>query len=120
MARTFRRKNFEATRNSSWDTKGFKTAGHYTTYEGNWFRWSGREPVVFRPMTPREAYKTRQWFHGESRHKNDRSPGRYYREYRCNQNRMINKKEYAKWLRANGEYEPFFEANPRDCKWDWR
>lgn len=119
MARTFRRKNYEATQNASWDTLGFKTAGHYTTYDGSWWSWGGKEEVSFRPMTPREAYKQRRWYHGEG-HPNQYSPGRYYREYRQRQNRMINKKELAKWIRANGEYEPAFEADPRDCKWDWR
>lgn len=120
MARTFRRKNFEATQNSSWEAKGFKTAGHFTTYDGSWFGWACKPELVFRPMTPREAYKQWKWYHGESSNANERTPGRYYRQYRQNQNRMINKTEIVKWVKANGEYEPFFEANPRCCKWDWR
>jgi hypothetical protein len=118
MARTYRRKNYEATQNSSWDTKGFKTAGHNTTYDGSWYRWRDQPEVTFRPMTQREAYKRWRWYHGEG-HPNQYSPGKNYRWYRQRQNRMINKEELLKWIKANGEYETFFEENPRDCRWDW-
>jgi hypothetical protein len=119
MARTIRRKNYEATQNASWDTKGFKTAGHYTTYDGSWYAWGNQDEVVFRPMDKIEAYKQRRWYHGEG-HPNQYSPGKYYRWYRQRQNRMINKEEILKWIKAKGEYEAFCEANPRDCKWEWR
>jgi hypothetical protein len=120
MARTYRRKNYEATRNSSWDTEGFKTAGHNTTYDGSRYHRHGlHEEMTFRAMTKREAYKRWRWYHGESKHANQRSPGKYYREYRQNQTRMINKQEIQKWIKSNGEYEPMCEADPRDCWWDW-
>jgi hypothetical protein len=119
MARTFRRKNYEATQNASWATQGFKTAGHNTTYDGSWFSWSTQPEVVFRQMDQREAYARWRWYHGESRHANHRSPGKHYREWRMSQNRMINKEEILKWIKSCGEYEPMGEADPRNCWWDW-
>jgi hypothetical protein len=119
MARTYRRKNYESTQNTSWDTKGFKTAGHYTTYDGSWYRWSNQPEVTFRPMDPQEKYKQWKWFHGESSHANQRSPGKYYRKLRMGQNRMINKAEIVKWVKSNGEYEPLGEADPRNFWLDW-
>lgn len=120
MARTFRRKNFESTQNSSWDTRGFKTAGHYTTYDGPyWLQWGSRRMPNFRMMDAQERFHRWYWMHGESRSAQMRSPGRTYREWRMNQNRSINKQELCKWIKANGEYEPMFEENPRSCLWDW-
>jgi hypothetical protein len=111
MARTYRRKNYESTQNTSWDTKGFKTAGHYTTSDGSWYNHVEK---TFRPMTKREAYKRWRWNHGESRDANQRSPSRYYRERRMSQNRGINEREIFKWVKSNGEYEPMGEADPRN------
>jgi hypothetical protein len=119
MSRTFRRKGYEATQNTSWDKNGFKTAGHNTTYDGSWRGWSQQGEIVFRPMTQREAYEHWRWCHGEG-HPNQYSPGRGYRARRQSQNRRINKEEMLKWVRADGEYEPIFEENPRRCAWDWR
>jgi hypothetical protein len=119
MARTYRRKNYEATQNTSWDTKGFKTAGHNTAYDGSWVSWSILPECTFRPMTKQETYKRWRWYHGESKHRNARSPSKYYRERRMSQNRGINEREIFKWINSNGEYEPMGEADPRNCWWDW-
>jgi hypothetical protein len=73
----------------------------------------------YRPMDAQERYRQWRWMHGESSTAQMRSPGWTYRENRMRQNRSINKQELCKWVKANGEYEPMFEENPRDCWWDW-
>lgn len=120
MARTYRRKGFEATMNSSWDTEGFKVAGHYTTYDGSYWKSNGsRWMKEYRPMNKRERFNRWYWMHGESRTRSMRSPNRWHRNIRQRENRMINKMELIKWIKAGGEYEPMFEENARDCWWDW-
>lgn len=120
MARTFRRKGYESTQNTSWDTQGFKTAGHYTTYDGPyWLQCGARRMPNFRPMNKVERYHRWRWFHGESRTAQARSPGWTYRNSRMRQNRAINRQEIIKWIKTGGEYEPMCEADPRSCLWDW-
>lgn len=121
MSRTFRRKNWEKQQTHSWGRCGNKTAGYYTVKDpvrdetGRWIYrlYSYREP------TKHELGQAYWRIHGESSHANDWSPGHAYRHARVRQNRSINRTELAKWLKCE-EYEPLFEENPRDCKWDWR
>lgn len=120
MSRTYRRKNYETVcQNSYWG--GSKLAGFYT--EVDWVPldlnrgWLGH---VYTYRAPTKAERFKRWYsaHGESRHANHRTPGPAYREHRMRQNRSINKEELHRCLREV-EYEPLFEANPRDCWWDW-
>lgn len=116
MSRTIRRKDYENTQRTSWDRKGNRIAGYYTEYDfdPDWY-WL----AVYREPTDRERYRAVRWAHGESRARNERTPGWEYRHNRMRQNRSINKCEIAKWIK-NDEYEPMTESNPRSCRWDWR
>ena len=120
MSRTFRRKDYEKTRGSSWERQHDKIAGYYTKYEycrveDDKYRWYEE---VWREPTKSERYKMVRWAHGESRTSNERTPSRWFRQDRMNQNRMINKRELIKWLK-NAEYDPIFESDPRSHYWDW-
>lgn len=148
MSRTIRCKNFEIENDqTSWSRWGKKTALEYTARsDEGWYetgvvktykrvlsftRWgvAKYETTVYKerkrylehPMAMEGRKHFRHWYymHGESRHANQRTPGRFYRQHRQNQNRSINKQELAKWIKAGGEYEPMFEANPRSHYWDW-
>lgn len=112
MSRTIRRKNH--TRQSlGWGTHGSKTALDFTY-------WDYRGGVeTYRPMDKEERWFEVRRMHGESSTAHARSPGWTYRHPRQCQNRSINKQEMVKWIKAGGEYEPMFEANPRSCWWDW-
>lgn len=121
MSRTFRRKGYEHETGRSWYGSGGKIAGYYTEYDYVWcedeeYRW--RESVY---RAPTEAeYNTRFWrVHGESSHHNAWTPGPEFRKNRMRENRMINKEELNKWIRNPDNYEPLFEADPRNCWWDW-
>jgi hypothetical protein len=70
-------------------------------------------------MDERERFEAYRWAHLDG-HPNDRTPSRWYRLKRQKQNRSINKCELIKWFKADGEYEPMFEPNPRSHLWDWR
>jgi hypothetical protein len=137
MSRTVRRKNYEAENNTSWDRKGKKTNLRFTTHlwrgevasksNGNtWISPWGEEmegrvflEPEYRAMDKGERWHEVRMMHGESATANMRSPNSWYRLNRQKQNRSINKKEMIKWVQACGEYEPMFEANPRNCWWDW-
>lgn len=133
MSRTRRRKNYVVENNNSWDRKGKKTALEYTEYDvprqgtGKFFYNFRDEYVEIREACTieyREGDKGERWWrtrmmHGESSTSNCRSPNRWYRLNRQKQNRSINKQEFNRWRQYDGEYEPMFEANPRDCWWDW-
>lgn len=119
MSKTYRCKGFEKTRTSSWESRGFKTAGHYTEQEGYWGFSYGGDGKTFRPMTKEERWHRDRWFHGESSSAQSRTPGWTYRNPRQRQNRAINRQEIIRYIKADGEYEVMCEANPRDCHWDW-
>jgi hypothetical protein len=138
MSRTKRRKNYVVENNTTWDRKGKKVALEFTQD----LRWSVDIPTegtgniwmsvygelmegqiyldrIYRPMNKEEHWWKQRMMHGESRTRSARSPNHWHRLNRQKQNRSINKQEMLKWLKANGEYEPMFEENPRDCWWDW-
>lgn len=115
MSRTYRRKNFEQTRNNSWAVRGFKTNGHYTASDGYW-GWDKME--VFRPATKQERWEKDKWRHGESRHASERSPNRYHRNYREVRHRMRCKQEIIKFMK-DPDYEPNYYEEPDSCLWDW-
>lgn len=122
MSRTYRCKNFEATCQWSFYRAGSKVAGYYTVRERVSMREEGVwliQAYAYRAPTKTERFK--KWYeaHGESRHKNDRSPGSEYRRNRIRQNRSINKEELIRWM-SRADYEPLFEQKPRSCLWDWR
>jgi hypothetical protein len=116
MSRTFRRKNYEAENNTSWDVKGRKLAGYYT--ERIWHYVNGCSWYTYAEPTKQQYYKKYDWAHGESKHANSRSPGHSYRHMRMKQNRAIARAELYKFT-AIPDYEPMVEANPRSCRWDW-
>lgn len=125
MSRTFRKKNYEAENNTSWDRQGWKVAGFYTykefhtTRDGN-APYDGRCGYYYTYEVPtKEQFVKRYWSnHGESRSGNSVSPGREYRRYRMKQNRMITRNELFKYI-ADSDYDVMVEANPRSCWWDW-
>lgn len=133
MSRTTRRKNYLLEERGSWSGHGKFVNLEFTTYDtprvwcGQWFtRFDGTKAKVMEAMTDvyRPMDKGEKWFkvrqmHGESSTANSRSPGKWYRHNRMTENRSINKQELIKWVKACGEYEPMFEADPRNCWWDW-
>lgn len=111
MSRTYRNRHYHFDRVK---TSGSKIALDYTECD-----WDVEQQMYFyREPTPREAYKTFRWRHLDH-HRNAVSPGRGYRHARMIQNRNINKAELFKWMQNPDEYEPLFEEEPRDCRWDW-
>ena len=117
MSRTVRRKNSSRThgRGGHYIPDGFKTAGYYTEYDGNW----SYSDKVFREPTKRERFDTWKLLHGESPNGNAFSPGREYRKMRMRENRSINKQELVRWMKNPETYEPLFEYDPRSCWRDW-
>lgn len=124
MSRTYRRKNIELTMGSSWERCGRHTAGLYTTSDSKCHVRETAEYVYwtrvcwYRPMTQPERF--REWYrlHGESRHANERTPGRHYRKRRCRENRRCTQRELHRFWR-NPDYEPMVEAQYRSHWWDW-
>ena len=109
MSKTIRNRHYHWT----WPRDGSKIALNYT--ESDYDREVG---YTYREPTPREAYKTFRWLHLDH-HRNTVSPGREYRNGRMVENRAINKQELYRWMKNPDNYEPLFEEEPRDCKWDW-
>lgn len=116
MSRTRRCKN-ELPRVGRWYVTWCSIAGYYTEIDRDLNEY-GSICYVYREPTERERFYKEQFLHGESRSRNARSPGRYYRKGKQNQNERINKRELHKWIK-NNEYEPLFEPNPRSCWMDW-
>jgi hypothetical protein len=116
MSRTFRRKNYEAENNTSWDVKGRKIAGFYTERISHYV--DGRFWHTYAVPSKQEFYKKYTLAHGESKSANSRSPGHSFRHPRMIQNRAITRRELHKF-KLNPDYEPMVEANPRSCLWDW-
>ena len=115
MSRTYRRKNIEDTLGDSRSRAGRKLAGIYTKREYNW----RARTTLFRPMTATERFCEWYWLHGESRHNNERTPNRWYRQRRCRQARRHNKRELQQYL-FNPNYEPMVDRKDRSHLWDWR
>lgn len=120
MSRTIRRKHIKQTRNSSGQAQGFKTNGHFTIWD------RAKEPInghkgekIYRSMTKEEVRREMKFFHGESSHRNAWSPSRDYRKTCDTEMKTHNKREMLKWVNSQGEYDPVFMDNPRNCWWDW-
>jgi len=120
MSRTFRRKNYEHTQGDSWGMTGTRIGGrhvHKDSYRvdcGEFYRYV----YTYREPTRAEYFKKYWRLHGESDNRNAWSPNRFHRAYRMKENRMINKQELYRCVMID-EYEPLFEADPRNCWWDW-
>ena len=115
MSRTFRRKNYEFTDQSSWKNRGRKTFGYYT--ETN--RASYYERLeTYREPTKLEFFKKYWKIHSDG-DRNRWTPSRDYRHPRIVQNRRINDAELFRCVKNLDHYEPLFEERPRDCDWDW-
>lgn len=112
MARTFRRKNFEAENNNSWWRGGRKTAGFYTESDYSWGLSTYREP------TEAEYNNRYRDIHGESKSSNSRSPGKSYRKPRTREWRQQARQELHKF-RTREDYDVLLPSNPVNCWWDW-
>jgi hypothetical protein len=113
MSKTYRRKGYEKTQNTSWDKQSNSIAGYYT--EKDWVEYN---VWVYREPTKREYFKRWYLAHGESRHANAYGPGKTYKKYRMSENRCITKRELAKFYK-DYDYEPMIEEEPRSHWWDW-
>lgn len=122
MSRTFRRKGYEEA-NMTWKD-GTKVAGFYTTCDVEYVRYTedGTKKLeylyTYRKPTRQEHNKEYWRIHGESNNANYWSPGRWYRNNRMKENRMLTKTELFKYMK-DADYEVMVEANPRSCLWDW-
>lgn len=121
MARTFRRKGVEYTFNRSGHNAGFKTNGHYTTWDRSVSNGNGHEGVrLYREMTELEVWHANRSFHGESSNNNAWGPGKYYK---VNYQLMLNQHnatQLRKYLNGLGEYDPVFMDNLPKSSLDWR
>ncbi len=125
MSRTFRRKGYEATQNTSWDKHGNSVAGYYT--ESDLVRRPGYNGPLWYCVNflkvyrePTKAERFRKWYsaHGESRTASERSPNKWHRQHRQNELRTEARRQLNKFLR-NDEYEPIIRAKPTSHYWDW-
>lgn len=111
MSRTVRRKGFKHTRTSSGKTEGFKTNGHFTTWDRAEAPINGHQGrKIYRPMTKEEVRAEMKFFHGESKHKNARGPSNYYRYMFQLAYDRFNDTQLKRCLDSNGEYDPVFIA----------
>lgn len=110
MSRTVRRKN---------DTWGWYYREIVDLPDGTVVRRLNFGAYPDKILTRREIYKGWSCTHGESSHRNARSPGRYYREHRERELRAESKEHLARWKKSPDEYEPMIRANPTDCWGDW-
>lgn len=117
MSRTYRRKNYKETQNTSWDRRGRKTALEYT--ECNfWHYWiKSIDGPEIREMTPEEKWKQdRYWYH-------DNKSGVFsVPSWFCNLHerklRQYNRRELHRFM-SREDYEPMCIAGPGDASWDW-
>lgn len=123
MSRTFRRKGFEKTQNTSWNKQGNSVAGYYTEYDliypegvnSRWYYWTALR--IYREPTKEERKFKFLVAHGES-HRSERTPSREYRQSRERKMRRYNKQELYKF-KDNSDYEPMVKTNPDSHYWDW-
>ena len=113
MSKTIRRKNFEKTQNTSWDKQGSKIAGYYTEADYVAYGLS-----CYREPTEQEYFDKYYWAHGESKHANQRSPGKSYRKPRTREWRQKARQELHRFM-TREDYEVVLDANPINCWWDW-
>lgn len=114
MSRTFRRKGYEKTCNSS-KRQRYYTKIKYDADPKNGFMHPTYE-YVKRPPTKVEYYKDYWKLHGDN-NQGIWNLHKITRHNRMMQNRRINKNEICKWIK-NEEYEPLTEDNPRSNAWD--
>jgi hypothetical protein len=79
----------------------------------------GRCWVWYYPDDKREQFINWYFAHGESRHANHRTPGKYYRKHREAELRSHSAQELARYKKNPCEYEPMIRANPKSHYWDW-
>lgn len=118
MSRTYRRKNFHHTQNTSWDTKGIKKCGGKLNTECDYIsNFNGSWSYEYRTKTKKEKIK---YF---IRTHTDCKPGIYgvpswYNHLYEKKFRMKNKQELCKWNKDH-DYEPMCISTPKDSAWDW-
>lgn len=110
MSRTYRRKHYHLTQNTSWDRRGKKVALQYTKRVGYY-------NPTYRKMTEREIVEYEIRTHRDNKRGSYTPPSWFNRLYERKFRRM-NKRELHKYMR-NEEYEPMCMSNPPDTKWDW-
>lgn len=115
MSKTYRRKNYEQTQNSSWDRAGKKKFGIHATW--NYDNYPDLIQV-YRVKTKQEQIKAYIRTHCDGDHfKYSNVPGWFCNIYERGF-RQANKREILKYIRQE-DYEPMCSANPRDLMWDW-
>lgn len=143
MSRTIRRKNIEDTYGCSWNRRGRKSGGFYSTYDSGEMgkvRWTKRtqyeeDGLIFvecktgwswkrdcpnyRPMTDQEKNDRYYSLHGESSSANAWTPSRSYRQMREVRLRTHNKQELIRYMKDPENYEPMVFENPESHMWDW-
>lgn len=125
MSRTYRRKNYEDTKRTSWDNRGRKQSGYYneplwgTRYEWSemyqaWHGWNVRTGQTI-PLDDHEFYRQYWRLHGDGM-KNWDGPNKGWRKY-CNKRlRCDGRREMHKYATLE-DYEPIFKT--RDQAFDW-
>lgn len=143
MSRTIRRKNIEDTYGNSWNRRGRKAGGFYSTYDDRKpvkVRWTKRTQYeedgmifvecrtgwtwkydcpVYRPMTDQERNERFWNLHGESSSANAWTPCRWFRQNRERELRTHNKQELIKYMKNPENYEPMVFEEPMSHYWDW-
>jgi hypothetical protein len=107
MSRTFRCKNAREC-----DPKRYLKSIKFNLDGGRCWVW-------YYPDDKREQFINWYFAHGESRHANHRTPGKYYRKHREAELRSHSAQELARYKKNPCEYEPMIRANPKSHYWDW-
>lgn len=82
-----------------------------TAWNGGWY-WDY-------PDDKRELFHNWYFAHGESRHANHRTPGKWYRKNREGELRSRSAQEIHRYLKDPDNYEPMVSENPKSHYWDW-
>lgn len=128
MSRTFRRKNYEITKNTTWDRIGKKKVGYYQTNEepiydcrklknGSYTCYYCGIALVYYECTKEEARKKCSLLHCDNP-KNIQSVNKKWGKFYYKRDlRARNKKELIKYSQ-NNEYEVMcFARLPTDYRW---
>lgn len=118
MSRTYRRKNFHLTQNTSFDTIGIKKCGGKLNTECDyWLTDNGGLNKSYRTKTKSEKIKYFIRTHTDNKRGVYHVPSWYNRLFE-RKFRMRNKHEIHKWYK-NHDYEPMCASTPKDSAWDW-
>jgi len=121
MSRTYRRKNYELTQNTSWDrvgrrVYGFNVERDFIIHHGDRYYFY---ETVYRSATKKEIQDEYKIIHTDNqKSKYDNPPSWFVRLYFEKPLRKHNKRELHRFIR-NPDYEPMCEKKSRDALWDW-